>query len=258
MTRLVVKLPTRGRPQKFISVIDRYINFLSGVRDVQFLVSMDHDDPSMNNENMISYLGRLRNQLNGKLHFVYGSSKTKIEACNANIELLRKLKPDIIMLASDDMIPIVSGYDDVICRDMGKYYPDTDGVLHYDDGFSGKDQLITLSIMGRKYFERFGYIYHPEYKSVFSDNEFTQVARLLNKVVYNTRCIIQHQWVGIPYVMASRGQMKQEDVHRDILHERNEGQEMYAFDQEVYERHKANNFGIPVKEEIHATVATNP
>ena len=259
MSRLVIKLPTRGRPQKFISILDRYVNFCSGMRDVQFVISMDNDDPTMNNQNMISLLSRMRNQLDNRLHFAYGSSKCKIEACNANLDLVRKLNPDIIMLASDDMLPIVSGYDDIICQTMGKHYPDTDGVLHFNDGFSGSDKLITLSILGRKYFERFGYIYHPEYKSVFSDDEFTQVARLLNKVIYIDRCIIQHEWVGIPYIRAARGEIKPEELQRDALHERNESTDMYAHDKEVFERRKANNFGIQVQaeEQNHAIMATN-
>lgn len=253
--RLVVKMPTRSRPQKFISVIDRYINFASGMQDVHFVVSMDHDDSSMNNENMISYLMRLRNQLDNRVHFAFGSSSSKVSACNANLDMVMALNPDVIMLASDDMIPVVSGYDDIICKDMAKNFPDTDGVLHYNDGFSGQDKLITLSILGRKYYQRFGYLYHPEYKSVFCDDEFTQVARLLNKVAYIDRCIIQHQWVGIPYIRAGRGEISAEQVVRDPLHERNESQVMYDHDRQVYDRHKENNFGV-AKEESNV-MATN-
>ena len=72
MSRLVIKLPTRGRPQKFISILDRYVNFCSGMQDVQFVISMDHDDPTMNNQNMISLLSRMQNQLDNRLHFAYG------------------------------------------------------------------------------------------------------------------------------------------------------------------------------------------
>ncbi len=254
--RLVVKMPTRSRPQKFASVIDRYINFASGMRDVHFVISMDHDDRSMNNDNMISYLMRLKNQLDNRIHFAFGSSNSKISACNANLDIVMSLNPDVIMLASDDMIPVISGYDDIICKDMARFFPDTDGVLHYNDGFSGQDKLITLSILGRKYYQRFGYLYNPEYKSVFADDEFTQVARMLNKVAYIDRCIIQHQWVGIPYIRASRGEIQPQEVSRDPLHERNESQEMYDHDRIVYERHKENNFGVDVKENEHA-VATN-
>ena len=256
--RLLVKMPTRGRPNKFVSVLDRYINFCSGMQDVHFLISMDHDDPLMNNDNMISHLMRLRSRMEDRVHFSFGTSKTKVEACNADLNILRSIKPNVIVLASDDMIPVVSGYDDIICKDMAKNFPDTDGVLHYDDGFSGKDRLITLSILGAKYFNRFGYMYNPEYKSVFCDDEFTQAARLLNKVVYIDRCIIQHQWVGIPYSMAAQGQINPNQVSRDELHERNESQEMYNHDREVYDRRKTNNFGISVIEgSVKNAMATN-
>lgn len=248
--RLVVKFPTRGRPDKFVDVLNRYINFASGMRDVHYVISMDHDDPTMNNQNMISHLERLRVRTEGRIHFAYGSSKSKIEACNANLDIVRRLSPHIILLASDDMIPVVSGYDDIICKDMAKHYPDTDGVLHYNDGFSGADRLITLSILGAKYFLRFGYLYHPEYKSVFCDDEFTQVSRLLNKVTYIDRCIIQHQWVGIPYSMAAMGQLNPAEIKRDAVHERNESAPMYEHDKAVFERRKANNFDIPVKESV--------
>lgn len=248
--RLVVKFPTRGRPNKFVDVLNRYINMASGMRDVHYVISMDHDDPSMNNQNIIGHLERLNQRMEGRVHFAYGASKGKIEACNANLNMVRRLNPHAILLASDDMIPIVSGYDDIICKDMARHFPDTDGVLHYNDGFSGQDKLITLSIMGVKYFDRFGYLYQPEYKSVFADDEFTQVARLLNKVVYNDRCIIQHNWVGLPYIQAARGEIKPEQVRRDAVHERNESPEMYNHDREVFERRKAMNFEIPVKESV--------
>jgi len=220
---------------------------------------MDHNDLSMNNQNVHLGLQKFQQRTNNKFHYAFGNSKTKIEACNSDLDKILQLNPDIILLASDDMIPVVSGYDDIICRDMENYFPDTDGVLHYNDGFSGQDKLITLSIMGRKYFDRFGYIYNPEYMSVFSDDEFTQIARILNKVVYSDKCIIQHQWVGIPYVRASRGEINGNEVQRDALHERNESQQMYDHDRAIYDRNKANNFGLVTEsqKETHNVVETN-
>ena len=257
--RLVVKMPTRSRPQKFFQVMERYINFCSGVRDVHFFASMDHNDLSMNNQNVHLALQKFKQKTNNKFHYSFGNSKTKIEACNADLDKILDLNPDIILLASDDMIPVVSGYDDIICRDMETHFPDTDGVLHYNDGFSGQGNLITLSILGKKYFDRFGYIYNPEYQSVFSDDEFTQIARILNKVVYSDRCIIQHQWVGIPYVRASRGEIPANEVQRDALHERNESQKMYDYDRAIYEKNKAKNFGVSIESEKETpdVVATN-
>lgn len=41
--------------------------------------------------------------------------------------------------------------------------------------------LITLPIMDRTYYERFNYIYHPDYKHMFSDQEMTSVAIMTGK-----------------------------------------------------------------------------
>jgi len=242
--RMVIKFPTRGRPQKFVSVLDKYINFLSGMHDVQFVISYDYDDPTMNNENMFSLFNRLNSQLEGRIHPICGKSTGKISAINANMDKVRALNPDVILLASDDMIPVLGGYDEIIAKNMAKHFPDTDGVLHFNDGFSGQDRLITLSILGRKYFERFGYLYYPGYKSVFCDNEFTDVARLLGRVTYIDQVIIQHQWVGA--------------TAPDAVHARNESPEMYAYDQPIYEERKARNFDLKQEEIVNHVLATNP
>jgi hypothetical protein len=240
--RIVIKFPTRGRPDKFIEVLNKYINFLSGMHEVHFVVSFDHDDKSMNNDNMLSLFSRINTQLEGRMHPVCGNSTGKISAINADLDVVRRLNPDVILLASDDMIPVHGGYDDVIARAMAKFFPDTDGVLWFNDGFSGGNRLITLSILGRKYFERFGYLYYPGYKSVFCDNEFTEVAKMLGKVVFIDQVIIQHQWVGA--------------TAPDALHAHNESPEMYAHDRPLFEERLARNFDLK-PEEIKNVLATN-
>jgi hypothetical protein len=211
---------------------------------VDFLISFDYDDPSMNNDNMWSLFNRMNAQMDGRIHAVCGKSTGKISAVNADLDKISRLNPDVILLASDDMIPVMGGYDDIIARGMANHFPDTDGVLHFNDGFSGRDRLITLSILGRKYFNRFNYLYYPGYKSVFCDNEFTDVARMLGKVVYIDQVIIQHQWVGATNPT-------------DPLHNRNESPEMYAHDKAIYDERLAKNFDLN-PEEIKNVLATNP
>lgn len=239
---MVVKFPTRGRPDKFVSVLNKYINFLSGMHEVRFVVSFDHDDLTMNNDNMWSLFNRMNAQLGNQIVPVCGASTGKVAAINADLDRVVQFQPDVILLASDDMIPVQGGYDEIIAKAMAKHYPDTDGVLWFNDGFSGRDRLITLSILGRKYFNRFNYLYYPGYKSVFCDNEFTDVARLLGKVTYIDQVIIQHQWVGAV-------------APTDSIHQRNESVEMYAHDKAIYEQRIASNFGLKQEEIVH--VATN-
>jgi len=43
--------------------------------------------------------------------------------------------------------------------------------------------LMTLPIMDRIYYERFGYIYHPSFSHMFADQEMTAVAHMLGKAI---------------------------------------------------------------------------
>lgn len=231
--RIVIKYPTRGRPGQFITVLNRYIAFLSGKHEVHFVISYDADDASMNNPAMKSMIESLNANFDGRIHAYCGNSTGKIAAVNADFDKVMALNHDAVILASDDMIPVYAGYDDVVATAMEQNFPDTDGVLWFNDGFSGRDKLITLSIAGRKYLERFGYLYHPDYQSVYSDNEFTDVAKMLNRYVYIDHVIIQHNWIG----MTSPS---------DPLHQRNESPQHYAHDKRVYDERKSRNFDLQV------------
>ncbi|MFK5283673.1 hypothetical protein ACI3PL_29270, partial [Lacticaseibacillus paracasei] len=76
-----------------------------------------------------------------------------------------------------------TGFDELLRAYFLQFFRDFDGVLHLPDG-KIKHELCTYSIMGRAYFERFGYIYHPDYTSLWCDNEFTEVAQILGKWAY--------------------------------------------------------------------------
>jgi hypothetical protein len=188
--KILIKFPTRSRPEKFFEVLDKYISMLEEPENTHFLVSCDLDDPSMFNPEVIERLNGYRN-----LVLRFGMNRNKIEAINADME---GRDFDILLLASDDMIPQQEGYDTVIRQNFKKFFPDTDGVLWFNDGYQGKN-LNTLCILGKKYYDRFGYIYHPSYVSLWCDTEFTEVSKILNKVKYIDHVIIKHEhpvWLG--------------------------------------------------------------
>ena len=161
-------------------------------------MSCDSDDDSMTRTPVKDEFERIMGRVNWH-RIMYGESKTKIEACNANMNEI-DYPWDIVMLVSDDMIPVVRGYDDVIRSHMMASFPDTNGILWFNDGHQ-KDALNTLSIMGRKMYESFGYIYHPAYKSFYCDTEFTDLCKgsLKSKCVYIPTCIIRHEHPGHGY-----------------------------------------------------------
>jgi hypothetical protein len=220
---LLIKFPTRARPDLFFSTLDLYYEKAFFDDKIQFLVSIDSDDLTMNNEYIKSRLKDYKN-----LIYVCGESKSKIDAVNRDMEKAEAY--DIILLASDDMLPEIEGYDEVIRDNMQKYYPNTDGILFFNDGYRGK-VLNTLCILGRKYYERFGYIYYPGYKSLFADNEFMDVGYLLNKQTYIDDVIIKHEHPenGFPMI-------------RDQIHELND--KNYEFDKQLFISRKKNRFEL--------------
>ena len=180
--KILYKYPTRARPLKFSRCLLRYQEYSEDLENSKFIISIDEDDDIMNNNIMIDNCKKLKN-----VDVCIGKNKSKIEAINADIP---DDDWDILVLISDDMIPEIKGFDNIIRQNMKNYYPDTDGVLWFFDGW--RKDLNTLCILGRKYYERFGYIYHPSYKSFWCDTEFTEVANILNKQTFIDKVIIRH------------------------------------------------------------------
>jgi len=220
--KILVKFPTRNRRDKFFSTLDKYYKLVKDKKNLFFVISLDSDDITMNNPEVFSKLNKYEN-----LKYFVGYSKSKIDAVNRDVDKFEDW--DIILLASDDMIPQVNGYDEIIRNKMKEHYPDTDGVLWFNDGFQ-KNKLNTLCILGKKYYNRFNYIYHPEYKSCWSDNEFMEVANILNKQKYFDNVIIKHEHPDWGF------------GNRDEIH--NENFNNVNYDMMVYKKRKSVNFEI--------------
>ena len=223
--KILIKFPTRGRPNKFLQTLSQYQHQRT-TDMVHFLITIDEDDRTMNNHQMIRSM-----QMWGNLSYnVVPAPGGKIKAINYGLaEVVDNY--DIILLASDDMIPVVKGYDQTIMETMSRMFPDTDGVLWFNDGFRGmgtEHPLNTLCILGRSYYKRFGYIYHPDYKALWCDNEFMDVANQLGRQFYVDEVIIRHEH---PINVNTR---------HDNLNSRDN--KLYDEDQRIYQTRKASNF----------------
>ena len=190
--RILLKCPTRSRPKQAMMVLKRYIELANRKDLLGVCVSCDDDDQSMNNMFIKDEIGRIIEPVAWKGMF-FGDNKTKIQAANADLSHIA-WPWDIIVLISDDMSPQIQGYDEVIRSHMMARFPNTDGIVWVNDGTQGHN-LNTLSILGRQMYERFGYIYHPSYKSLFCDTEFTDYCTPANSV-YIPFCLIRHEHPG--------------------------------------------------------------
>lgn len=190
--RILIKYPTRGRPQAFLSRLKEWVSLASNPDKLSFLVSYDSDDATMTPDVMAD-----AERMHPSIICVRGNSKSKIEACNADIAEY-EADWDIILLASDDMFCRRKGWDEMVRLHMKENFPDLDGCLWFHDGTKQR-VICTLSVVGRLYYQRFGCLYEKSYLSFFCDNEFTEVAQSLGRIVFIEHPIATHEhpaWNG--------------------------------------------------------------
>ena len=177
-----MKFTSRGRYETLKRCVQSYFDQANNVKDMLWVFSVDADDETFQNEYFNVFLQNLKID-----YIIYiGSSKGKIDAINRDVASISK-DWDILLNISDDQLPVIRGYDDIIRDTMPN---NLDASLWFNDGH--QDEIITQEILGRKYYEDQGYIYFPEYKSFFCDNESTIVAQKKGKLIKSPLNIIKH------------------------------------------------------------------
>lgn len=236
---ILFKFASRSRPEKFKKAC---LNIQENCNSKNYFIvcSIDEDDISMNNDDMLQWMYHTID------NFVLsiGKSTNKTHAINRNLDKIQKY--DIIVNFSDDMEFLVKGFDDIIRKDMADNFPDGDGVLHYNDGFQ-KSNVMTMSIMGRKYCEHVSrdiyglnelVIYHPSYESVWSDVEATEVAYMLGK----------YKYIGNDHQIFVHNHPVWKKAEWDEQYRKSEDARVYARDHEVIIKRRSINYGIPPEE----------
>jgi glycosyltransferase involved in cell wall biosynthesis len=215
--RILVRMPTRGRHAQAIHVLDLYRGMAG--RPIEMEVVVDFDDDSVTSEVLFRY-----HALGARVCF--GAHKSKIEACNGGAFQ----DWDILLLASDDMVPVADGWASRIEELFQEHWPHFDGAIWQDDGYA-HDRVCTLSIMGRRLYEKFGYVYHPSYKSVFCDDEYGETLKALGRIVYVPEMLIEHH-----HPAAGKGKTDELYVKNDTK---------WAEDEANCKARRSKNFGQP-------------
>jgi hypothetical protein len=104
--------------------------------------------------------------------------------------------------------------------------------LHFPDGYAN-EKLCTYTIMHWDYYNKFGYIYHPDYKSLWADNEQMIVAKRLYKYRFVDEQILEH-------IHPSAGK-----AHKDAQYIITE--KFNSVDKATFLKRQRNNFDLPQK-----------
>lgn len=220
--RLLIKFPTRGRPAQFLKTLHGWLSNADDLSRISVLVSYDEDDATMTPEVVAT-----AESMHPALIMQRGHSKSKIDACNRDLPEYGG-SWDVVLLISDDMWSRRKGWDSVIEREMDIFSPgSTDCALWFFDG--SQKRINTLECVGYSYWSRRRYLYHPDYKSFWSDNESTAVGLRDKKLhfIVNPICTHEHPCWG-------------KGMKQDATYQRNHP--YWAQDAATFKRRQAEGF----------------
>jgi hypothetical protein len=166
--------PSRGRPEQAYKTVFNWVGKCDK-ENFEYILSLDEDMYEFMKYNpRFGYLGFPK--------VIYSPNKSAIEAINNAAKIAIG---DLIIVISDDT-DCPEHWDTSLLQQIEytedqQYAPLKDFCIKTDDGL--QPTLITMPIMDRVYYERYGYVYHPDYKHMFADQELTAVAMMTGKYI---------------------------------------------------------------------------
>lgn len=186
--KVLVKYASRGRKKRFFDGLDNIFELAEFPDRILVLISVDEDDTEMCNDEVKSKLSTYKN-----IHVCWGLSENKIHATNRDFDKIPEHFQDfsIVVNYSDDQRFTMYSWDTIIRTDFNSVSPDFSHYIAYLDPDT-QGALSTLFICGRGWYDRFGWVYDPKFKSLFCDNLAEDAAKHLNKYHYTGYSIYQH------------------------------------------------------------------
>lgn len=157
---------SRNRPKQAEKTIKEWLGNSINKSHIEYILSIDKDDKDIQAYKTI-----------GKENGIYVSINKNTSAIEAINKAAKLTTANLIIQIADDF-GCFKGWDEALLKELeGK----EDFIVKTQDGI--QDWIITLPLMDREYYDRFGYIYFGGYKHLFSDTELTMVSDILGRKI---------------------------------------------------------------------------
>jgi hypothetical protein len=188
---------TRGRANQAAESMKNTLARASGEYPIEYIFSYDSDDekallPDDELVEIIENAGFDKHNFN----FVITKNENRGNVDAYNNALYQSEIGSYYMQGHDDMLP-PENWDKIIVERLGD--PILPRVLHTSDGTScnpTKHWLIPVLIGTRAYFKECGYFFHPDYISIYCDDDQSLKAYKEEKVINAKDVTFAHQWLG--------------------------------------------------------------
>lgn len=209
--------PSRERAEK------AWVNFNNWLSKkgthVEHILSIDKDDPDFNKYIFHFQTGGIINNV------VTGFNKSVVDATNL---AAKQTSGDIIIYLSDDF-DCPENWGPLVLKE----FEGIEGpcLLKVDDCLQGFHvPVLTIPIMNRALYERLGYFWHPEYKSMFVDEDLYQVCKKNGWLKLAPHLKFPHNHVSV-------GKAQDDETYRRSAANWDQGKALFA-------RRKAEGFPV--------------
>lgn len=210
--KILIVHPSRNRANLAAKAAHKWLTSAANPDNIRYVLSLDTDESQLSEYH--DYTKDIA------INIITNPNKTAIEAINKAVSG----EWDLLIVVSDDFNQPPFHWDKMLAEALkGK----SDYIVKTDDG--AQPWIITLPIMDRVYYERFGYVYYPGYKHLFCDTEMTHVADLLGrKITLPIRIPHNHYTTGLN--------------RKDAVNEKNDA--TWQQGEALYLERMKNNFGL--------------
>lgn len=215
MRKITIIHPSRGRPELCYKTANYFLEN-SSKNEIEYFVSIDESD------------SKKEEYIKNKpffINLIIGGTNSCIEALNFAANQINF--DDILVVVSDDF----SCQKDWDIRLRNFLGDKKDFVLKTNDG--REPWIVTFPIMDKIYYQRYNYVYCPEYKHLFCDTEMTHVAEITGRLLIDQSLFFEHLATGV--------------THNDEINQKNSS--TWWQGENVYINRVKKDFNIP-KENI--------
>jgi hypothetical protein len=213
MRKITIIHPSRGRPELCYRTASLFLEN-SSKQEIEYFIGIDESD--LKKEEYV------KNKPN-HIKLLIGNTNSCVESLNFVAKEINF--QDILVVVSDDF----SCQKDWDCKIRDSISDKKDFVLKTNDG--REPWIVTFPIMDRVYYNRFGYVYNPEYVHLFCDTEMTHVSEITGRLIVDQNIYFEHLATSV--------------THNDETNRKNSS--TWGQGESVYLRRVRNNFDLPAE-----------
>lgn len=211
--------PSKGRPNKALQCYHNWMDKAEDRSDIEWIVGIDSDD--------LAYYEYIKLfEIDNDLATVRTSHQSTVVA--ATNMIAREASGQILIYVSDDF-DCPKNWDRLIIDEILKYSGPT--LIKVDDCLQAfQIPVLTIPIMNRPLYQRLGFFWHPDFRSMFCDVDLYYTVQKLGALKFAPHLKFPHNHVSI-------GKAENDETYRRSAANWNQGQE-------VFNRRKAAGFPV--------------